>query len=90
LYEPENDWAILDPREGSGQRISIKLVTSEPLPRQRHHLDLYATDQDADVERLVGLGAQRVDWTYEEDADYVVLADPDGNQFCIIDASEEG
>ena len=27
---------------------------------------------------------------YEEDADYVVLADPDGNQFCVIDASEEG
>jgi len=89
-YEPEDDWAILVPRDGSGQRISIKLVTSDPLPRQRHHLDLYATDQSAEVERLIGLGARSVDWAYEEDADYVVLADPDGNQFCVIDASEEG
>ena len=39
----ESDWAILVPREGPGQRISIKLVTSDPLPRQRHHLDLYAS-----------------------------------------------
>ena len=58
LYEPEHDWAILVPREGSGQRISIKLVTSDPLPRQRHHLDLYASDQGAEVERLVGLGTE--------------------------------
>ena len=90
LDEPDDDWAILVPREGSGQRLSIRLVTSDPLPRQRHHLDLYATDQDAEVNRLMGLGARSVDWIYEEDADYVVLADPDGNQFCVIDASEEG
>ena len=90
LYEPRDDWAILVPREGPGQRMSIKLVTSDPLPRQRHHLDLYASDQIAEVDRLIGLGARRVEWAYEEDADYVVLADPDGNQFCVIDASEEG
>jgi catechol 2,3-dioxygenase-like lactoylglutathione lyase family enzyme len=90
LYEPAGDWAILVPREGPGPRISIKLVTSDPLPRQRHHLDLYASDQSGEVERLIGLGAQRVEWTYEDDPDYVVLADPDGNQFCVVDASEEG
>ena len=78
------------PREGSGQRLSIRLVASDPLPGQRHRLDLYAIDQDAEVNRLMGLGARSVDWIYEEDADYVVLADPDGNQFCVIDASEEG
>jgi catechol 2,3-dioxygenase-like lactoylglutathione lyase family enzyme len=89
LREPEEDWAILVPRDGPGQRISIKLVTSEPLARQRHHLDLYAFDQEAEVERLVGLGAGRVEWDYEADADYVVLADPDGNRFCVIDAGEE-
>ena len=89
LYDPEPDWVILVPKEGTGQRISIKLVTSEPLPRQRHHLDLYATDQDAEVKRLLELGAQTVAWDYEADADYVVLADPDGNRFCVIDASED-
>jgi catechol 2,3-dioxygenase-like lactoylglutathione lyase family enzyme len=90
LREPEEDWAILVPRDGPGQRISLKLVTSEPLARQRHHLDLYAFDQETEVERLIGLGAARVeDWDYESDADYVVLADPDGNRFCVIDAGEE-
>jgi catechol 2,3-dioxygenase-like lactoylglutathione lyase family enzyme len=89
LREPEEDWAILVPRDGPGQRISFKLVTSDPLPRQRHHLDLYAFDQEAEVERLIGLGAERVEWDYEADADYVVLADPDGNRFCVIDAGDE-
>jgi catechol 2,3-dioxygenase-like lactoylglutathione lyase family enzyme len=83
--EPDVDWAILVPRDRSGLQLSIKLVASEPLPRQRHHLDLFTDDQAAEVERLIGLGAATVDWDYEPDADYVVLADPDGNRFCVID-----
>ena len=54
------------------------------------HLDLWtdsAEEQSAEVERLVGLGARRVDWEYPEDADFVVLADPDGTLFCVIDTS---
>lgn len=56
----------------------------------RMHLDLWAADRDeqtAEVERLVSLGARRVEWEYPDDADFVVLADPDGNLFCVIDAS---
>lgn len=53
----------------------------------RTHLDLWAddeSDQLAQVERLVALGARRVEWEYPEDADFIVLADPDGNLFCVI------
>lgn len=53
----------------------------------RTHLDLWAddeADQQAQVERLISLGAQRVDWEYPDDADFIVLADPDGNLFCVI------
>ena len=53
----------------------------------RTHLDLWAddeADQQAQVERLVSLGARRVEWDYPDDADFVVLADPDGNLFCVI------
>ncbi len=56
----------------------------------RTHLDLWvdsADEQRAEVERLVGLGAHRVEWDYPDDADFVVLADPDGNLFCVVDAS---
>jgi hypothetical protein len=48
------------------------------------HLDLYALDQSGEVERLVGLGARRYPWRYPADADYVVLEDPDGNLFCVV------
>jgi Glyoxalase-like domain len=38
------------------------------------------------VERLVGLGAERVDWDmYPDDPDFIVLADTEGNLFCVID-----
>jgi len=60
-------------------------------PTQDHpriHLDLYADDQAAEVERLRTLGARDVDWDgYEDDSDFVVLEDPEGNRFCVIDKS---
>lgn len=80
--EPDEDWAVLVPREGPGVQLALDLVDSEKA--RRHHLDLYATDQAAEVERLLSLGATRVDWRYEPDADYVVLADPEGNRFCVV------
>jgi Glyoxalase-like domain len=52
----------------------------------RMHLDLWAEDQveqGAEVERLISLGAKRVEWDYPDDADFVVLADPEGNLFCV-------
>lgn len=83
--EPSDDWAILVPREGPGPQFAITRVSSEAASHQRHHLDLYATDRAAEVARLLGLGAQRVAWRYPADADYVVLADPDGNTFCVVE-----
>ncbi|MGH3165992.1 MAG: VOC family protein [Trebonia sp.] len=53
----------------------------------RIHLDLHtdsAAEQQAEVERLISLGAARVDWSYPDDADFVVLADPEGNLFCVV------
>jgi hypothetical protein len=67
--------------------MSITKVSSDAESHQRHHLDLYATDQSAEVERLITLGARRVNWRYPDGADYVVLADPDGNTFCVVHKS---
>lgn len=93
-YEPEPDWVILEPRDGRGPNLSLNLGETRPAGVPHIHLDLYADDQTAEVERLLGLGARRVeDWPYpdpdEEDCDYVVLEDPDGNRFCVIDASPD-
>lgn len=57
----------------------------------RTHLDLWAADEDeqlAEVERLVELGATRVEWDYPAEADFVVLADPDCNLFCVVNAGD--
>jgi len=47
-------------------------------------LDLYADDRSAEVERLITLGATRYPWRYRPGADFVVLEDPDGNLFCVV------
>ncbi len=51
------------------------------------HLDLYTDDQPRDVERLLALGATRPhEPNRPSDADYVILADPEGNRFCVVEA----
>ena len=81
-YPADVDWAMLVPEEGEGIQLSIAKATS-PKAR-RHHMDLFAEDRDAEVERLLALGATRKPWNYPPDADYVVLQDPDGNPFCVV------
>ena len=79
---------LVDP---AGRRLPISLQKADGPPQEpvRLHLDLYTDHQQLHVERLVALGATRVDdWPYPEDADFVVLRDPDGNEFCIIDHAE--
>lgn len=90
-YEPEPDWVILQARDGSGPNLSLNLGETRPAAVPHIHLDLYADDQAAEVERLLALGARRVEgWPYPDEAyDYVVLEDPDGNRFCVIDASPD-
>lgn len=83
---PDEDWAVLRPRTGRGAQLALKVVTSDRA--RRHHLDLYAKNRAAEVERLLKLGATRPDWHSEPDADYVVLADPDGNRFCMIEVEQ--
>jgi len=73
----------------TGLPVSLQKAESPPKEPVRIHLDLYTDDQDAQVSRLVGLGATRVDdWPYPSNADFVVLRDPDGNEFCVIDHAE--
>ena len=80
---PDTDFAMLVPKDGrNGVQLSLSVVSS-PHAR-RHHMDLFAADMDAEVERLLSLGASRKAWRYPPDADYTVLTDPDGNPFCVV------
>ena len=89
--EPDDDtFIILVSPTGSGARLALDLSESEVQEHPRIHLDLYADDQAAEIDRLLALGAQTVDWDLypEGEHDFVVLADPDGNRFCVIDAAD--
>jgi kynurenine formamidase/predicted enzyme related to lactoylglutathione lyase len=87
-------WAnVLVPPDGAGIAIALQRSETPPPDYPRLHFDLHVVgvaEQEAEAARLVSLGAQRVDWdSYPEDPDFVVLADPDGNRFCIVDLSHE-
>ena len=87
-------WAkVLVPPDGAGTAIALQLSQTPPQDHPRLHFDLHVADaaeQEAEAARLVSLGARRVDWdSYPEDPDFIVLEDPEGNQFCIVDLSYE-
>lgn len=86
-----NDFTILRPYSREGTRVALQLAETRPQDHPRVHLDLVvddAAEQTAEIERLIGLGATRVEWSsYPPDPDFVVLADPEGNRFCVVDAS---
>ena len=90
---PQDGWVVLTHPSGAGPNISLDRVAEDRLPPlgdlSRVHLDLYTADQPAEVERLLGLGATRYEREYGADEDFVVLVDPDGNRFCVIDKADE-
>ncbi|MFJ6673439.1 VOC family protein [Actinosynnema sp. NPDC091369] len=76
---------VLAPKDGGGPPLTLD-------ESDRTHLDLHVADRaelEAEVERLVGLGAERVPWDYPPDANFVVLADTEGNLFCVVDAGRD-
>jgi hypothetical protein len=83
----DNDgFTLLKSRDGSGPNVSLDRVRSTLNIPPRIHLDLYTEHQADEVERLKGLGASEIHWDKQPaDADYIIMADPEGNRFCVID-----
>jgi catechol 2,3-dioxygenase-like lactoylglutathione lyase family enzyme len=97
-YEVRSDgfggWAtVLTAPDGSGLKIALQRSDTVPQDHPRMHLDLHVADaveQATEIARLVSLGARQVEWdSYPEDPDFVVLADPDGNRFCVVDLGHD-
>jgi catechol 2,3-dioxygenase-like lactoylglutathione lyase family enzyme len=79
-----DDWIILKDPNNESVNLSFQKREKKRDRRNWIHLDLYTHDQVNEVERLKKLGAKNYHWRYEENADYVVLEDPDGNLFCVV------
>lgn len=82
--EDEN-WIALEGEPGSGPVLVFQNVPEEKVVKNRLHIDVNPRDrdQDAEVERLVALGARRIDIGQGE-TPWVVMADPEGNEFCVL------
>lgn len=85
----EEDWVVLADPDGHGVNVSIQQVPEPRRGKNRLHLDLYTEAWESEVKRLVGLGAKPHARTPEPDEDFVVLADPEGNLFCVVDLSPD-
>ncbi len=88
-------WRILSEREGEivvgpAENATVGLcfmpVDDPKTVKNRLHLDLTtsASDRDAEIERLISLGARRVDVGQTGQESWTVLADPEGNEFCVV------
>ena len=86
----EGDLSIeIGPRGGSTAGVPTLVLNSSDDPRRGKlplHLDVNATDrdQDAELERLLELGARPADVGQTGQESWVVLADPEGNEFCLL------
>jgi predicted enzyme related to lactoylglutathione lyase len=73
----------IEPADDACPALIFVPVPEEKALKNRLHLDLAPDDQQAEVERLLALGARRVD-IGQGDVPWVVMADPEGNEFCVL------
>jgi catechol 2,3-dioxygenase-like lactoylglutathione lyase family enzyme len=85
--EPEEGWVVLTDPEGKNVNVSLQKVPEPRVGKNRLHLDLYTNEQAAEVDRLLGLGATLFPRSSKPGEDFVVLEDPEGNLFDVIDTS---
>jgi predicted enzyme related to lactoylglutathione lyase len=89
------DWQILSEQDREivvGPEIDAPVglcfmpVTDEKSVKNRIHLDLNpgADDREAEIQRILALGARRVDVGQTGEESWTVLADPEGNEFCVV------
>jgi catechol 2,3-dioxygenase-like lactoylglutathione lyase family enzyme len=85
VWDQDDETAIRAP-DGAGPFITWGPPVPPKTTKNRLHLDVAppaGEDQGAEVERLIALGARRID-IGQGDVTWVVMADPDGNEFCVL------
>jgi len=86
VVEQDEDGVTIAAASGGGPALDVLKVPERKTVKNRLHLDLRADGgtTEAELERLLALGARRVDVGQGPDVTWVVLADPEGNEFCLL------
>ncbi|ADB33253.1 Glyoxalase/bleomycin resistance protein/dioxygenase [Kribbella flavida DSM 17836] len=81
----DDRFARVEDPEGKGPTVLVQRAKDIPAEPAPVHIDLYTSERDRHVDRLTALGATPVDdWDYPAQHDFIVLRDPEGNEFCVI------
>ncbi|WP_022886166.1 VOC family protein [Glaciibacter superstes] len=85
IVDEDGDAIELAPAPGQTPSLMFIKVAEHKQHKNRLHLEWVPDDQQAEVERLISLGASRLD-IGQGSASWVVMADPEGNEFCVLAA----
>ena len=89
VYEDDDEVVIAKDEETYPQLLFGSSLDNK-TGKNRLHIDLAPDDRDAEVDRIMSLGATRADVGQTGEETWVVLADPEGNEFCVLRAREGG
>ena len=82
VADREDDYLSFE-RQGDGPRLYVQKVPEKKTAKTRLHLDIDVADLDVAVSRAVALGAKKVQPFIQSGHSWVVMEDPDGNEFCL-------
>jgi predicted enzyme related to lactoylglutathione lyase len=85
-YDSPDEVVIKTPEGEIASPLLFGKMPDAKVVKNRLHIDLRPDDRDAEVARLEGLGARRVDIGQGPDVTWVVMADPENNEFCVLRA----
>ena len=88
VFEQPDEVVIAKDRETYPGIIFVPVAEAKTV-KNRLHIDLNPDNQEAEVARLLGLGAKRVDVGQTDEVTWVVMADPEGNEFCVLTARDQ-
>jgi predicted enzyme related to lactoylglutathione lyase len=82
-----DNYVLLAPNGVPGPNLLLQQVPEEKTAKNRMHLDIHAADIEGEAARLERLGARRVETNQlnEHGSNWVLMADPEGNEFCVCD-----
>jgi predicted enzyme related to lactoylglutathione lyase len=89
MYESDDEVVIAKDEDRYPGLVFVPVPEAKQV-KNRLHIDLAPDDREAEVDRILALGATRADVGQSDEVTWTVLADPEGNEFCVLSTREGG